>query len=269
MFFALFILLLVAQPVIKGPDSNVRCESANNQIKADNHKTATQNNFPENAAPNSNFEGRGVKEDAAEKECKPTYNESGGPKWWEIIVAGATCIVAWYAFRQYALSRDNAIRELRAYLSVELLFDVNTGPFTSISDTEIRGPWFIIKNNGKTPAHRCNLQIMSGVGALEPDDSYFVITSNNQSPYSTIHADTTHRIAPIDPLRLQEGQLTHIQRGRAKVYYWGIIRYRDTFKIDRWTRFRMESEWEVNSATERGWLTIPSFTLKGNETDDT
>ncbi len=265
MFVTLFILLFVAQP-LKGPKTEPRESDSAPKQRTEKYQNPSQKDSTE--AATSCYTDSCSHNSKASEESEGRKIEGQIALFTGLLVL-VTLILATVAGYQAWVSRNTAIRELRAYMSIELLIDdPRTGPFSEITETYIAGPKFTVKNGGKTPAHKCNIWLMGGVGPNAPEESYFVIKKLADMINTTIPAGSFHVLDP-DGLSLETGQLGAIKAQRAKVYYWGIIRYRDSFKKDRWTRFRMESEWALDPSIAGYWLTMPSFTVSGNDTEET
>lgn len=178
---------------------------------------------------------------------------------WATVVA--TALLLWTLIETRAISR----RELRAYLFAE---GVAIGEGTHHPD---RDPLLLgkmgsvvgIRNSGSTPAHQVNHWSSVEVEMFDKDvemrapirlDAAF---ASNVPPNGSISADRVMSRKPTDKM------IEAVKSGRAAVFVFGAIEYRDVFGARHRTNYRLfyTGSWPPpRDATLR-------FTVAGNEAD--
>lgn len=155
--------------------------------------------------------------------------ESGeilGVKRGEWLLFFATLLL-WYATMRLVWdARQNAQRQLRAYLFVDKID-------CSIEGNEVH---LELKNSGQTPAYNirqwtaASLRPLANPGTFERID--VISTPFDVGPGGTAHV----RFPP--PTRARTERQTIID-GPNGLFVFGEIFYRDAFEVERWTRFRL------------------------------
>ena len=129
-------------------------------------------------------------------------------------------------------AENTAQRQLRAYVSVALaeIIDLKAG-FTPVAHLRV-------KNSGQTPAY--DLTAIGGIAMGESFDKLPSPTGPSAMSRSTLHAsaitDQFHRT----PRPLTPDEMAALVAGTITLWVYGEFRYRDTFTIQRFTKYRFQ-----------------------------
>jgi hypothetical protein len=156
--------------------------------------------------------------------------------------------------------RDNAISELRAYITLGKM------PFPAVS-TWTQGPVkgkIEIHNAGRTPAYEMAIAVKAELAGrdfdprkvlpFDPESVTGLASRGMLGPGDTVNA-------PIPEGRLLEQNVSRLQAGTEMIYVYGTIRYRDAFKVERYTNFCRRLVLEGDKAEWRA-------TRYGNDADE-
>jgi hypothetical protein len=147
-------------------------------------------------------------------------------------------LALWLATRKLVRgAEDTAERQLRAYVTV-------IGGSLCIQNKTIHGV-LELKNSGQTPAYE--LTIWSQM-KIQPSDETFVEEPprHDDSTLAKIVVGPGSTTNPRDRLEIpadNDISLPAIRNGKAWVYIWGRIDYRDAFKCKRFAEFRLRSHY--------------------------
>jgi hypothetical protein len=175
--------------------------------------------------------------------------EKAATDWWLMIFTGAVALFTFLLVgatvllyrageRQLALATKTAEQQLRAYVNVKNAYVLN------VADKTKRIITVEIENFGQTPAHD---MILHGTAkALEwPLKRVLVLPPLDRSKVSIAPLAPRCTTALSIPLSiLSDWEETQLQQGRAGIYTWGEIYYRDSFGVDQRTWFRLVCEGE-------------------------
>lgn len=159
--------------------------------------------------------------------------------WVQFLVGGLTLFIV---FLTYRLTRKTAERQLRAYVSAEVL-NGRVGYATAVDERGLvtKGSGFtvtlVLRNRGQTPAHNLTYWVRFEVSAFprpglnyKPPDEYVANI--------VLHPDG-ERTRP-QAVVLTEAERLAIESGREmRLYLWGVVAYYDAFNVRRETRFRL------------------------------
>jgi hypothetical protein len=148
------------------------------------------------------------------------------------LVVGATiaaALAAGFTWWQASIARDNAKKELRAYVFVKPFRHVNNVVANRSLQTLV-----IIRNGGQTPAANLVLRASIAVRSMPPDPSPGNFMSATRQEFETILDPSTqgrgkifNSEQPITP----EG-IAAIDGGQqAQIYVWGVATYQDVFDV--------------------------------------
>ncbi len=160
-----------------------------------------------------------------------------------IVLAVVTAALAWFTFRLWGATGKlvvgadkTAERQLRAYLWV--VPDVE-GKFSSISDLCTRGVKLVVKNGGQTPAY--GVKHFASIGLFESESDLDDMDFSEPGSKFVLNpgAESYLRIGRSAPLSADD--LARINASKAFVYIWGEVRYKDAFKREQWTKFRLRA----------------------------
>lgn len=202
--------------------------------------------------------------DGANKE----KNQSDLLQWVEensnLINAASTAIMAIFTvalfFSTHLLWKSgerHSARELRAYVFIDkILREMH-------HDSPFRVTVFV-RNFGQTPAYGLTIESEMDFHAEERKEFVLPPQTNPDPSVTTIPPGGTGE--HVLTHQWTEKEFEFLKDGKSRFYFFGIIRYRDAFGKDRWTRFRYKStplfkvgeEWRVDFAA----------THKGNECDE-
>jgi hypothetical protein len=174
---------------------------------------------------------------------KSTFCQTNPKRWREIlnnpvdvftgIIAFFTIILVIAGFRQVAISRNTAIRQLRAYIFIDSIgikdVDANFNPKTTI----------VIKNSGQTPAY--DLSGIAGIDfreyPLASDFDPLFIDPNSHIPTSHIPPGGTAIFRLTHNELLTPVKISQLNDGTHAIYVAVKIIYKDAFGKRRFTRF--------------------------------
>ena len=120
----------------------------------------------------------------------------------------------------------------------------------------------VCKNAGQTPAY--NVRVYAQLSVIEPkNESTLIVPPLQAGMYSVLGPNVGMRSPRSLNRNLTAGEIADIRTGMKAIYLFGRIEYRDAFKKNRFTTFRMmySGVWP---------LTAPAglnFALQGNEAD--
>lgn len=175
--------------------------------------------------------------------------------WFTAVAALAASKAATATEKAVTLARETAIRQLRAYVSVESI----PGEESSFADGVLTLPFQLV-NRGQTPAARVMQWRNSHVKPLpvvEPlrrarPMTRPVVSKSALGPGADLKMRIEHELPPE--------QLTALQAGH-RLYIWGTVYYLDAFK--RWRRTRYQMHCGIDAA---GTISAVEIDAKGNET---
>jgi hypothetical protein len=148
-------------------------------------------------------------------------------------LVGATYALYRGGENQLILSRDTAARQLRAYVSVEIV----NNPSLDAAFIEAR---FVAKNRGQTPAYNVTQWVGADVVVLPASENQF-------SPPASIEGSSRRHLAPdaevsihsrID-ISIPDEHKQLIRSGVMRIFMWGRVDYVDAFGVPRHTSFRV------------------------------
>ncbi len=211
----------------------------------------------------------------------PANNKKDDPykKWWEIrenpvevftgMLALLTLLLVLAGWRQVAISRDIAQRQLRAYVfidtidiwniitpPIEMLYHPSTPPCNTNVGPMVR---IVIRNSGQTPAydvhhygHVCFSEYPATADLFCIDEK---ASQNVVSRLAIPPEGKTFKELRL-PTPLTNTQIDQLRMGTHAVYVDGNIKYRNTFGKSRFTNFRYfinnrtgEITWSYNPMT--------------------
>jgi hypothetical protein len=154
------------------------------------------------------------------------------------------------------LARQTAERQLRAYVAVDQGILKGVGG----AETEAR---LYIKNTGQTPAYNTEQWV-----SIVADDYPTTRTFEFFPGTAEIGASATIGAGGLSTVFISVGALTanqwdKIRTGKAAIWLWGEIRYRDAFEKRRFTRFKYIYGGHVG-ARPNGAMAVD---IDGNESD--
>jgi hypothetical protein len=151
--------------------------------------------------------------------------------------------------------QDTAERQLRAYVFAAgaKLTDFSAGKIVRAS--------FVVKNTGQTPAY--DLAVIYGMGAdfRPPSEKLDVDWSAFNPPRGSVGPGQTTHCYPELSKAISQDLIDQIAAGKAAIWVWGEIRYKDAFNKDRKTRFRFIHE----GATKTDPPGLMATDTEGNE----
>jgi hypothetical protein len=147
---------------------------------------------------------------------------------WRAVDAANRAVKA--ATRQAAISEDTEKRQLRAYIFVAAAtmhdFVVPKKPFANVR----------VRNFGQTPAYDVTTDLGISLKSLAALGSF--ADPGHPSPPTPLGPGVDlHPILTADDL-LTESTIAAIKADRSSYFIFGIIRYKDAFRKDHWTRVR-------------------------------
>lgn len=147
----------------------------------------------------------------------------------EIWIAFLTLLLAVPGWMLALISHDTAKRQLRAYVS----FGTER---TTLDRDNKTGKWIInydYKNNGVTPAYK--FTIATGHFLADNEDAE---ASRLGAPYSVGALGPSDIVADWETTELTDADVEALRRGSKALIFYGVLKYTDAFKRQRWTRFR-------------------------------
>lgn len=189
-----------------------------------------------------------------------------------IITLGLMLYTArlWAATKQLVSeAQETSIRQLRAYVHLDHsnLWDgstLNPPMHTKAFVPGINLQW---RNTGETPAK--NVTIWSRVVVIKPEhEALYRPPPRLQEGYSN---NLGRGIPGTKSMwyrhALTAAQCALVQRGRLGIYVYGRIEYRDVFRRDRWTNFKIAYIGSQFPPVANGGGTF-NLARSGNDTDD-
>jgi hypothetical protein len=136
-----------------------------------------------------------------------------------------------------ATIRDNAVSELRAYVTV----GPPVLPPPALWTKGVILPGIEIQNAGRTPAYELAAAFKINVVTGDFDPRPFLPLD----PDEVLGTKSRGMIGPRSEVRsglpagyqMNESELAEVRRGERRVYIYGTVRYRDAFKIERHTNY--------------------------------
>jgi hypothetical protein len=187
-------------------------------------------------------DGKKVEAEKTTEQPKPRRRlfgaaQDGGPNWAECVIAGATCVYAffacaqWYELRSTVAETAKSLRlDQRAWIGVEKI-DPKAPPVVgkpaSISVT--------FKNTGKTPARNIvSVAVVDPVTTGKPDFSYtekhLQLGTMQPSGEAFIKVTATQSRSTGKDAPLTEPLLEALKSGSIRLYVHGEITYEDIFR---------------------------------------
>jgi hypothetical protein len=148
------------------------------------------------------------------------------------LALGAATILLWRATRQLVIeARENAERQLRAYLGVEsssINYPQGSQPVAALT----------FKNYGNTPAYE--FTINSGIGMAPSFDALPPpLPERLGEPRGVLSPGATAVLVRTGPVPLGREQLAMLADGRSTIFVYGEVRYTDAFKKRRALKYRL------------------------------
>jgi hypothetical protein len=159
------------------------------------------------------------------------------------ILAGVTAVIAYFTIGLYRDGKDKGHAELRAYVSIVEAFRINThnehAPTFEVN----------IKNCGQTPAYE-----LTGWGAIEVREFPFVgpiqaRESHGVETKMTLGPDSEHTISRKRAPEWTEQEILDVSAGKAAIYWFGEINYKDAFGKSRATEFCFYTRRRADAST--------------------
>jgi len=147
-------------------------------------------------------------------------------------------------------AKDTAERQLRAYMGIE-----SASATFSVSSLIVH---VAIKNSGQTPAYK--IRVWNKLCVFDPANAPVFLKGDSTDNYSMLGAGVP-LVLTADLRDLQKPDMVSIGDGTRPTYIWGEIAYRDVFKIERNTTFRLS----IRRKPGGEWYLRP--TDDGNEAD--
>lgn len=143
----------------------------------------------------------------------------------------ATALLAGFGFWQVIISRQTARRQLRAYV------DIQSGQVLGFDTGTVRVR-MVTKNSGQTPAYEVDQWIAVGADDFPPKTGFHA-QDPKPPPLKTTLAPGAVHTAFQEYGQLSAGQIAKIKDGKAAIWAWGEITYKDAFGRSRksWFRF--------------------------------
>lgn len=167
------------------------------------------------------------------------------------IIAIFTILLVVAGFRQVAISRNTAVRQLRAYVHISSIAITNVAnpipppgehscPETPAMLSKDCGPiaFVEIKNTGQTPAY--DVLHGTGIGFHEfpLKDSLSMSPPSGHITKGVLPTGGPSHKMIIQKERLSTQEMDQLRSGTAKIYVYGVIKYKDTFGKSRTTYYR-------------------------------
>ncbi len=204
---------------------------------------------------------------------KSEPNRAAEHKWYdtflnhptEWLLALFNGLLVLYTYRLWIATRDlvegaenTAKRQLRAYVWIDKTQpspNIDAVPF--IVATEIR-------NTGSTPAHdvRCFTELLPFDHPLPVGFTFKQPPQEIPGPHYVVNPGSTHFVRTSPDEVFTDDIKTAIRNGTKRLYFWGVVRYRDAFKQERWSKFRFY--WDRGPLAPGGW----TYCDEGNEADE-
>ncbi len=145
----------------------------------------------------------------------------------------ATVVLTLVGLAQWGVASRTAQRQLRAYISVRV-----SGDFPPIwSPTDGISVTLDVHNAGETPAHGV-INLLSVGHSTYPLNAPLPEPDEGPNPATaSLGPKATLQIEGDRPGPLSEEIATHLRNGTLRIYVFGEIRYRDAFRVRRYTRF--------------------------------
>ncbi|MEX0842434.1 MAG: hypothetical protein WD039_09150 [Xanthobacteraceae bacterium] len=155
-------------------------------------------------------------------------------------VTGFLGYATWTAATAAKNAANAVVSQLRAYLRVSLMEP------PTIDAERVLKVSVGIKNTGQTPAY--DADIVSNVGIISwpapsPLETIFIETEAQKIVKITIAGGDTTLNIPEMP-NVSSGEEAGLKAGAYRVIVWGRVRYTDTFKKPRTTRYAFSLKWE-------------------------
>lgn len=143
------------------------------------------------------------------------------------------------ASKQAATAEDTERRQLRAYVMVEV-------SKSALSDTGTPTIHLNIRNFGSTPAYNLRHWACYDISSVPDQDADFfapdLITKSTEAPGSLIPPHGTigkeYSGVTCKNTQLSTEELNEIKAGTKAIYAIGVMKYRDTFGVERVTEYR-------------------------------
>jgi hypothetical protein len=147
-----------------------------------------------------------------------------------------------------ATARDTAERQLRAYLQFSPYVN-NSVWFNTVHLAEGR---IYIKNSGQTPAYEVKTDVAMLPAAFPPPKTLPDFIPQVEPYLFVIHPGEGYNIKMATNRHLTQDEVDQLIPGtNLRLYLYGEVRYRDAFGKDRYTRFRMMTERDVEGDQSR------------------
>ncbi len=167
--------------------------------------------------------------------------------------------------RQADLAEDTAKRQLRAYVCMEtanLGFPSKNRPVASI----------VFRNFGQTPAYEAQSWISIGIDSYPPSVPFAIQKPGHPSPKSTLGPGAATEFSAPLSRELTDAEMMELGTAQLTVYVYGRFTYKDTFRQDRFTYWRLiaggREGVSKKGITEKGeilWALRPD--VEGNESN--
>jgi len=179
------------------------------------------------------------------------------------VIALFTIVIGGFTGFLFVDGRDKGRRELRAYVSVGPKLPIDT---PILNEWHIKGVTFHLRNDGHTPAYGvCQINSIEVLPRNTfPDPLEFKTRESKLVLAPNAYSEIRFRFDKM----LSEEQKQAILAGTAAIYLWGKVRYRDAFRMERWTKYCMVYEAHGPGTTEGAVGARLRWCAEGNETEE-
>lgn len=178
------------------------------------------------------------------------------------ITAGATFIQALALIITIAVMVRTARRQLRAYMTIKhagiLLIpqsddDKKDGHRSIVVD-------ITIQNSGQTPAYKTNAWFKIQLLDLPADSASLDTTPAPRDQWSSavVGASETLSMGTKGPVTMNTENFNAVRAQKKGIFVWGVVTYRDIFKKERITNFRMMNGSFTHAGDGGAWALAPT-----------